>query len=266
MSAPHCATNFIFFSGQNVAQDLAGSSLRHYNWQSCSQTRSTKFGHKNEFDLKSVGCALEYGLLVTLQNMFDVSPIRCFWCIRIIEFCIYKSLIVVSQNPWFVYLQIIDFCTYKSMILVPTNHWDLYLQIHDSCTYNSSKFVPPFEDPLTYEVRLKGLKFVPRFPRILYPGFCKICTSKSWFFVPTYHRFLYLQIIDLCTPKSVICVPRNHWSLCFQIIDLCTTWYEARKPLAIRSGCVCNGCQGNTNALPTKLNVPFCWTSCQSLN
>ena len=51
---------------------------RQYNWQSCSQTRSTKFGYKNEFDLKSVGCALEYGLLVTLQNMFDVSPIRCF--------------------------------------------------------------------------------------------------------------------------------------------------------------------------------------------
>ena len=190
--------------------------------------------------------------------MIDVSPIRCFWCLRIIEFCIYKSLIVVSQNP--------GLCTYKSLIFVPTNHWDLYLQIHDSCTYNSSKFVPPFEDPLTYEVRLKGLKFVPRFPRILYPGFCKICTSKSWFFVPTYHRFLYLQIIDLCTPKSVICAPRNHWSLCFQIIGLCTTWYEARKPLAIRSGCVCNGCQGNTNALPTKLNVLFCWTSCQSLN
>ena len=27
LSAPHCATNFIFFSGQKVAQDLAGASL-----------------------------------------------------------------------------------------------------------------------------------------------------------------------------------------------------------------------------------------------
>ena len=197
----------------------------------------------------------------------------CLWhckiCLMYHQFVVfgaYVSSSFVSTNPWLLYLKIHGLCIYKSLIFVPTNHWDLYLQIHDSCTYNSSKFVPPFEDPLTYELRLKGLKFVPRFPRILYPGFCKICTSKSWFFVPTYHRFLYLQIIDLCTPKSVICVPRNHWSLCFQIIDLCTTWYEARKPLAIRSGCVCNGCQGNTNALPTKLNVLFCWTSCQSIN
>ena len=119
------------------------------------------------------------------------------------------SSIFVYTNPWFLYLKIHGLCTYKSSICVPTNPWFVYLQIHDSCTYNSSKFVPPFEDPLTYEVRLKGLKFVPRFPRILYPGFCNICIAKSWFFVPTYHRFLYLYIIDFCTYKSLVCVDPN---------------------------------------------------------
>ena len=150
----------------------------------------------------------------------------CLWhckiCLMYHQFVVfgaYVSSSFVSINPWSLYLKIHGLCTYKSLIFVPKKPWFLYLQIHDSCTYNSSKFVPPFEDPLTYELRLKGLRFVPRFPRILYPGFCKIWTSKSWFFVPTYHRFLYLRIIDLCTPKSVICVPRNHWSLCFQIID-----------------------------------------------
>ena len=123
-----------FFQWPKSGPGSSRVEAAHYNWQSCSQARSTKFGYRNWFDLKLVGCGLEYGLLVTLQNMFDVSPIHCFWCLRIIEFCIYKSLMVVSQNPWFVYLQIIDFCTYKSLGFVPTNPWFLYLQFIKICT------------------------------------------------------------------------------------------------------------------------------------